>query len=308
MAQEIKILNPTVETPDSPSDCCLVVALPLEQEEFLRQLNDGPEGNFTKSFREFGRSKLSSQGVYFAYERFADLAKDVIRNVSNLGVTVVRSARLSDFASAVADFRVTTLFAHSRDARFLASDIVDAPLLAQELTRPDSAVRKVADDLSKINGRTEQFPKTSQNAEMVLYLNQLIAPAGSAAGAASPRIGATTREQLGWCTRRRLIDDSLPGAFQGGASIEFSDGFQTLESILAVIPGIFSGKLDLTSCNSTVFAEEVRRKCRECLLMTNEESASLDFRLAIYRQVIRRLSRRPQPYEDALFVLRKELL
>lgn len=306
MVREIKILHPTVEIPDNPSDCSLVVALPLDQQEFLQQLAAGPEGNFTKTFRESGRSKLSDQGVYFAYQKFAELAKDVIRDVSNLGVTVLRTARLADLASAVANFRVTTLFAHSRDARFLVSDLVDAPRIARELGRLDSPIRKVANNFSKMNGRTEELPKTTE--EIVSYLNKLLERAATPEGGASPRIGATTREQLGWSVRRRCIEDSLPGAFQGGVSIEFSDGFRTLGSILELIPDSFSGKLDLTSCNSTVFAEEVRRKCRECLLMANEESASVDFRFAIYRQVIRRLAHRAQPYEDAMFALRKELL
>jgi hypothetical protein len=117
-----------------------------------------------------------------------------------------------------------------------------------------------------------------------------------------------TRKHLNWSRRRKALQDSLPQGFRGGNAIEFSEGFVSANEVLNAIPASFDGKLDLTSCNSTFFAEDVRRKCKSVLVIANEDSTSLDLRLAIYRQVIRRLSRRSEPYESALYRIRKGLL
>ena len=44
--------------------------------------------------------------------------------------------------------------------------------------------------------------------------------------------------------------------------MEFADGLAPIERVVSSIPEAFDGVLDLTVCNSTVLAEEVRRRCR----------------------------------------------
>jgi|HubBroStandDraft_2_1064218.scaffolds.fasta_scaffold03542_7 hypothetical protein len=306
MAPKIEILSETIEAPDKPSDCALVVALPLEQHRFLRQLEEGPDENFARSFRGSEQSKLTDQAVYRVYEKFAILAIDVIQNAEKMGVTVVRNGSLGDFASMLRTHRVTTIVAHSRDAHFCESDIVDPELVLDELFRSDSAINRM---IQQLGGSTSVEPKLrriSNKGEIVTYLNKIVDDVRETKE--ENRVGETTRRQCIWSRRRLALHGSLPKGFRGGNAIEFSDGFVSLHRILETIPATFAGKLDLTSCNSTVFAEDVRRKCKSVLVMANEESTSLDLRLAIYRQVIRRLSQRSEPYEDALHRVRKELL
>jgi hypothetical protein len=306
MVRGIEILNPAAEIPDGPSDCQLLVALPLDREDFLRQLREGPEGNFANAFRVSGRSKLADQAVYLVYGKYAELAKDVIADVRRRGVSVIENARLSDFVAATRTSRVTTLVAHSRDARFEESDIAEPELILAELRKPGSALRKAVKDPGR---EPEEEPGLmATRKEVANCLNRVLEGATPAPDPDHTRIGMLTRQHLGWSHKRKALEDALPKAFRGGAGIEFSEGFVKLAAILDAIPEHFSGKLDLTSCNSTVFAEDVRRKCKSCLLMANEQATSVDLRFAIYRQVIRRLCRKAQTYEDALFTVRKELL
>lgn len=303
MARAIEILNPAVETPDSPSDCQLLVGLPLEREDFLKRLREGPKGNFANCFRNDGRSRLIDDAVYLIYEKYAKLGHNVIEEVAAFGVGVVCNARLSDLALSVARFRVTTLFAHSRDARFQESDIVDRELTLDALANPGSQICKLIRDFRP--GGHAPPGSSADRKKIIAYLNEAL---DGPALEADDRLGQTTRRHLRWLERRSLFEAALPEGFQGGEAIEFFDGFVSLASVLDAMPSPYAGKIDLTSCHSTVLAEGLRRKCKSCLLMVNEQATSLDLRFAIYRQVIRRLRRKPQPYEDALFFVRKELL
>jgi hypothetical protein len=252
------------------------------------------------------RLRLANHAVYLMYEKYATLANRLIRNVENLGVTVVRNARLSDFATVLRTHRVSTIFAHSRDAHFYESDIVDPTLIAAELSSASSAIRRSIHGL----GGSEPANPGESKIRIVEYLNRIVDGSDEEPvqnGSAEGRIGQLTRRHLTWSRRRKALQRSLPTAFRGGNAIEFSDGFVPIGTILDTIPTTFRGKLDLTSCNSTVFAEDVRRKCRSVLVIANEDSTSLDLRFAIYQQVIQRLSRRSEPYEDALYRIRKEL-
>lgn len=51
----------------------------------------------------------------------------------------------------------------------------------------------------------------------------------------------------------------------------------------------------------------IRRRCPHGLVLANEELTYPEFRLPLYDAVVRLLCRRPQPYEDAVFEIRKYL-
>jgi hypothetical protein len=49
----------------------------------------------------------------------------------------------------------------------------------------------------------------------------------------------------------------------------------------------------------------VRRKCRKSLVLTSADMTSMDFRFAVYHQVIEILARSPRPFEDVVIDVRK---
>jgi hypothetical protein len=295
---------------DKPDKCAALVALPLDKEQFLQKLRSGEEGNFAKCFRSDGRAKLPDDTVAQLYERNIDLARSVLAEVRTLGVRVVTNARPEDLANLLPAYRVLTLFAHSRDARFLESDIVDLQLILGELEMPDSMLSKLISEFRRGCPSVRAPELGAPIYEAVDFLNRLLEPTDTnqPRREGTRRLGEITRRQSQWRERRLKLELALPGAFRRGASIEFSDGFRRLDDILQSLPPEYEGTLDLTCCNSTIFAEDIRRKYRKCLVLSNELPTSLEFRLAIYRQVIRRLSREPQSYEEAVYLIRTKVV
>jgi hypothetical protein len=308
----------SIETPSSAEmiatsthDCSLVVAVPLDEDAFIHDLRFGPEGNFAKSFRDDGRAALPDTTVALAYKPYADLAQEVIRDVAQLGVKVIVNARLSDFADLIKAFRVTTIIAHWRDSRFWPSDIANHAFILAEIQRQGSPFAMTVGELMTTLPNQPRPTVDSALSETVDFLNRLLranATASNGKGEAQRHLGALTRQQYEWHTRRRLLEQALPESFRGGAGLEFVDCFQVVDQILSTVPTDYAGTLDLTVCNSTVLAEEVRRKCRRCLVLANEQPATLDFRFAVYRQVIRSLARRSEPYEEAMFRIRNQVV
>ena len=292
---------------DRPDECALLVALPLGKEQFLDDLRSAEEGNFAKAFRSNGRATLPEGTVAQLYQTIADLAQDVLNEVSARAVKVVPNGSMRELSDLLMSHRVVTLFAHSRDARFLQCDIRDLGSLFDTLEQHNSDFCKVVARLRSDCPALATPPRGSPIPEMVRFLNQLLeAPKASPSEKLIARkLGEITRNQLEWRERRRQLELALPHAFCGGAGLEFQGVFQPLDNILKSLPAEYDGTFDLTCCNSTVFAEAVRRKYRKSLIMSNELPASFEYRIAVYRQVIRSLSRARTSYEEAVFRIRE---
>lgn len=303
---KIAIQGNTPNQFDRPADCSVLVALPLSNEQFLENLRSAVEGNFAKAFRANGRQTLPETTVAQLYETIADFARDVLQEVSGRGVNVVPNGSMKQLGDLLLSHRVVTLFAHSRDAHFLESDIRSPGVVFNALEQLDSEFYKAVAQM-RIGCPTQVIPQRgASTAEIVSFLNGLLeAPKPSASDTPTRRLGDITRSQLQWRERRKQLEFALPDAFCGGAGLEFQGSFQTLDCILQNLPSEYDGTLDFTSCNSTVFAEDVRRRYGKSLVMSNELPASFEYRLAVYRQVIRNLSRARTSYEEAVFWIRK---
>jgi hypothetical protein len=140
-------------------------------------------------------------------------------------------------------------------------------------------------------------------------LNSLLDEGRTSAGADSPMgHGGLSALQFRWYERRAIVEASMPGAFRGGAAVEFAGGFRTIEEIAGAISPSYAGTLDLTICQSVLLGETIRRKCGKCLVLTSAETTSMDFRFAVYHQVIEILARSSRPFEDVVIDVRKTLV
>jgi hypothetical protein len=289
-----------------PANCAVLVALPLSKEQFLENLRSDVEGNFAKAFRSNGRETLPESTVAELYETSANLARDVLKEVSGRGVKVVPNGSTTELCDLLLSHRVVTLFAHSRDARFLESDVRNVGLLFDALGQRDSEFYKIVVRFG-VGCPTAIPPRGSSVMVIVRFLNRLL-EAPTTRSSDSPimhKLGDITRDQLQWRKRREQLECALPHAFRSGAGLEFQGAFQRLDHILQSLPREYDGTFDLTCCNSTVFAEDVRRRYRRSLVMSNELPASFEYRMAVYRQVMRILSRTKTSYEEAVFRIRK---
>jgi len=283
------------ERPVHPRDCSLLIGVPLDKERFVQDLDPDSAKDFVKQFRK-GRECLSANGLWRLYEPYANLALDVAEEASKLGVNVIYNARSCDFSSQLIRREVTTVVAHWRSPLFRCGDVVSAKLKANEI---DEQFKRVT-GFSCRNDTCEEIA-----AKLNMFLED--GWAYKALNAGSDRVGVLTRKIYALHKKRQSLERQIPNVFEGGSSVEFSDGLFSIHDVVRAVPADFAGILDLTVCNSIMLGEEIRKKCDDCVVIINEKAASFDFRFALYRQIIRSLSRNPQSFLDVVIGLRKQL-
>lgn len=90
--------------------------------------------------------------------------------------------------------------------------------------------------------------------------------------------------------------------------IELSDGRYTPEQFAENIPSGYSGLLDLTICQSARLIDCVKSRHPGCLVLANLKNAHVDFRLILYKAIIRLLRVTEMSYMDAYTYSIKHLI
>ncbi|NRB50909.1 MAG: hypothetical protein HRU41_24785 [Saprospiraceae bacterium] len=90
--------------------------------------------------------------------------------------------------------------------------------------------------------------------------------------------------------------------------VEFSNGLFGIEQILDHIPPTFSGIFDLSICNSTFLQDALKKHCPSSLVVANKHATSLDFRIILYKTLIKMLNLKEMNYIDAMADLRIDLI
>src|SRR5262245_12357479 len=98
-----------------PTDCALIVAVPLQRSEFMADYAAGTD--LLEHFVKPQRSR-DTDVLWAMYEASATTVVAVIDRARRRGVTVVTRAVLADFARCLERFQVVTLVAHWRSALF----------------------------------------------------------------------------------------------------------------------------------------------------------------------------------------------
>lgn len=288
----------------SPRECCLAVALPLTQDEFMCDFAASPRAGYAAAFVGSGREGLPALTLWELFEPWARLANQVIGEVSACGVAIVRRATLDDLSSLLQRFRATTLFAHWHTPEFKDENIINPESLLQALHSNDSLLSRRIHELNSFRRSPLQLPVDPSQRAIADFLNQLTEPPPCNLGT---KPGCMTQKQVEWHEKRMLLELALPGGFRGGAGVDFADGWRSIDSIVAAVPAGYSGTLDLTICNSNVLAERIRLKFPKCVAMANEDSTTTGFRFAAYAEIIQSLSRNPGIYEEVALKLRDQL-
>ena len=275
-----------------PTDCALLVAVPLQRHEFLADLAAGTDflANFVAA-----QSSRDLDVLWATYEASAATAASSAERAGRRGVTVVKRAVLADFARSLRQFQVTTLVAHWRSALFRAGDILDPVAVRQALAEGSDAVDSRPTDAANI--------AAALNHGLHRLAGPAVAPGSDSHGAA-----VETRRQYALWEARRALEPVLGAAVRaGGPAVEFSDGSVPIERVVTAVPEEFDGVLDLTVCNSTLLAEEVRRRCRRGLIIANAFPATLDVRMELYNAAVDLVQRREVTYQDAVFGVRRSI-
>ena len=277
-----------------PASCALVVTVPLERAEFMADLAAGTD--FLEQFTMQQRSR-NLDVLWSLYEAGTATAAATIARVQRRGVTVCKRSTSADFIRSLEQHSVVTLVAHWRTARFRASEILDPGAVHRFLGDPgidgDGGAAFTAAEVGfALNQRLDSALETAEPVRLD----------DSGAGAAETR-----RQYALWHARRDLEPRLGQAVRAGGPAVEFADGLMPVERVVSAVPEGFSGVLDLTVCNSTLLAEEIRRRCRRGLIIANAFPATLHTRMEFYDAAMELVRRRGLSYQDAVFIVRRRI-
>lgn len=87
---------------------------------------------------------------------------------------------------------------------------------------------------------------------------------------------------------------------EGQDFIQFADGFVLSRDCAESLPNPFYGVLDMTICRSVRLIESIKSRRPQCTILANKNTASLNLRLAIYRQALRLLATGKYSFVDAM--------
>jgi hypothetical protein len=269
----------------TPRDCALLLAIPLDLAAFTQAYLD-PARDFCRQFAA-GTAQVAPRTVWaLMFEPAARLVERTARTVERHGVTVVRAARLPDWAAALAAFRVVTLVAHWRFVPITEPDVNDVVALCRYASERASELARVVDDTVR--------SAAPDRAGIARALDTLCAPAARRYQAVDRRGNPHDRSPS-----RAWLEYHVPG-LRHAPAIELADQMHTVADIVHATPDRYPGVIDLTVCNSILLAEVLKRTRRPMLIASGEFRAQLAFRLIRYRVVIEQLHRRPGRYTELL--------
>lgn len=273
-----------------PTEFAVLASIPLTRDEFM-------EAGFGGSDFVLRYCSEVGGGVergWLAYAPYAAMCRDMLRAVQGWGVTVLTEVSVQSLAVAARDFEVLTVIAHARGPEIEARDVVDAtalqeayPLIMAALGRPLTKIPArdhLAEALDEAVGPREAEVTVRRDTEGYAW-----------------RV-ACYRER--W--RKRLaIEAVVPGVINGGPSIELANRLVSIDEVSEQLRTFRT--LDLTVCDSVLLAECIRATHKDGVILCNPCPATLDFRAALYREAIRLVARRRQPYAEILIELRRHL-
>jgi hypothetical protein len=280
----------------TPGDCALALAIPLTEGDFLADLRPDSPHDFAKSVWR-ATPRVRAEALFeLSYGHLAGLARSVKDDVSARGVTVAPAATLDDLRGLLARFPVVTIVAHWRFPLFTPGDLIDAPRLLSHLKEPRSLVQRCLRDHLR-ERRPELLDPTSARdldqgllrTDLAGELNTMLAPARAHYTGGDPSAQAVASSPPLRLTRI-LLEEAFPEEIRGGAAFELRDGLHSAAAIIDAVPERFDGVIDLSVCNSIVLGEAIKRRRRECLIITNARPALPEIRLIRYQFVIRELA------------------
>lgn len=295
----VKSCPPAVKAADvvRPKDCAFLVTVPTTREEFLEDV-ENPAKDFVRE--RFSGSALRPANQWTLYEPTVLFLAELLAEIQRLGANVVRRATLEDWRAACASSEVIILFAHWRSARLKITDL--------DWERLKEAPPLTAPEQQPVAALLEDLRAGASRGTILRRLNELLADGrlGSHPWFDTPG-GATVSTERRIYANRTLLASMLPGAFKGGARVEFGDVVAGIEEVAAACEAGFKGIIDLSVCTSTLLGEMIKVQAPQALVVATALPTILDFRVAFYRAVFNRL-RSGRSYVATLTELGRQMI
>jgi hypothetical protein len=295
-----------------PHECALALAIPLNRNDFLLGLDLSANKDFIKSLARRNAALTEDALWETVYAHTVTTVTSVAQAASAKGVTVVTNATLSDVRDLFRQFRVVTLVAHWRSARFYPADFLDPNQLIKALVQPPtSLIEKFVNilpqnwistiqKLEADNDITQTLAKTLANEFNVFLESVKLHPE-----LVPNQTYQTTTYDVDYqkYLNRIAIDGIFRDFILPGNRIEFFDELHPIEDFVTAIPQNYDGLIDFTVCNSVLIGDAIKRQ-RRCIVIVNKELATLELRMVIYKGIIELLSRLDIDYMNAAAMIR----
>jgi hypothetical protein len=289
--------------PNAPGDCFLAFAIPTTEEAFVRDLTLGHRKDFAShainrvavSTAAEGRERFRSS--VFS-KKLVPLIDQICREVEGLGVRVDRDVAHAGPARRGSQLEtsrsVITLITHFRSSVLDASDLLDADRLAELIRSSSDPLSAGLRGLLLVESGRDGPMDAKARERLADALNRvirsaLLGPGG--VGPAPPELAVSSVELA--FMNREVLDAAYAGLIRPGNLVEFADGLHRFDDVVRQIPVRAGAILDLTICNSNVLSDRIKDARREWQVVSNEEPASLDFRLIFHKYRIKRLTAQP---------------
>jgi hypothetical protein len=320
------------DRPVAPSDCACLMTLPLNREEF--------DADWSSPNKDFLASNFSRLGREAAWAKYSSTAREVSRlcnGLEKLSVHVYRRATLEHLAEATRCFPAIALVAHFYSPPVTEDELPDPSALQTACRQAESpAAAEIANYL--IRNRRELaeqagFWNPSDATDTDLYepwalaaaLNGLIneaqawysrprpavADEGGWAEPSCSMLDQGIEEPAAYWARIALrlhrvnLEEALgPSLLRPGRALEMSEGKCTIPDVVGAIPQEFTGVLDLTTCNSVIPGEAIRRHRKTCLALVGKYPTPILSGLLFYTLCLEYLNHcfssvRPITYTEA---------
>jgi hypothetical protein len=298
-----------------PHNCALAFAVPLTEEDFLRDLHFGSGKDFVKRYAQ-DNARIRKELLWKYYKPQANLALEIADEVKRLGVKTVFNLKLNQLNSLLMNSDIVTVVAHWRPPTFntgyllnpssLISKIKESKLEAVEFLR----FHLSANFKEQLAGWTDVVQPEGRAVELLINeLNRLLVEERLHPALRFSDSSAKPLYRLEYLMHlnRESLEETFPGEFTGGSRVEFFDGLFSIDNVIEQIAPEYQGLLDLTICNSILLGEAIKRQRRHCTVVASQRPTTFDFRLIFYKHVIEELARRNNPYLDIVIKLRKRL-
>jgi hypothetical protein len=295
-----------------PYECALALAIPLTRDDFSLGLDLNAKKDFIKSLAR--RNVALTQDALWetVYVPTVKIVTSVAQAASAKGVTVITNATLSDLRGLLQQFRVVTLIAHWRSARFYPADFLNPNQLIKALEQPSTPLMELfvsllpqnwistIQELEADDDITQILPKTLAK-EFNGFLTSF---------KLHPDLVPNQNNQTTTCDvdyQKYLNRIAIDGIFRDfilpGNHIEFFDELHPIVDFVTVIPQSYDGLIDFTVCNSALIGNVIKQQ-RKCIVIVNKELATLELRMVIYKGIIELLSRLDIDYMGAAAMIR----
>lgn len=291
--------SPTALQPAGPHDCALGMAIPLEVDAFMRDLDPAVDKDFAKHFvrENTPRKPVSDEFYQQAFRTVAEGIERACADVEKRGVTVARCLMLSDLTGLFDRAKVVTIFAHWRFVSIREDDIIDPEAILKQLRSPDEEVHRLVRE-EALRRQFDLFE--SDRARLATLLND-IAAAANATYLHSREPDDVFEVRPGEAILHRVtFESAFEGSIRPGRCIELFDGMHTVTEFIEAIPTAFDGVLDLTVCHSMVLGRAVKKKRPRCVVALSRRAVDLRVKVALYEIAVRMIRCRPQPFMSVL--------